>query len=401
MSLRFRTVFWTAAALAVLSTIIWSFWPEPVRVDTARAAIGPMTVEIRDEGRTRIRDVYAIAAPVSGRLLRLDLEAGDRIETGDVLARILPSEPSILDTRSQGEAEAAIHLAEAALSAARAEAQTAASVLDLAREDHTRIDRLRATGIASQARLDRASADLRGAEAAANRAQAAIRMREAEIEAARIHLHGAGSDAQTSAIFDIRSPINGVVLQVSRESEGPVAAGAPLLEIGDLAGLEIVAEFLSADAVQTGPGDSASITGWRRDAPPLPARVRRVEPYGFEQFSPLGVEEQRVNIVLDFTGSPDDWGALGHGYRVEAAITIWQRDDALQIPVAALFRHEREWAVYRIETGRARLTPVVIGQDNGIQAEVLEGLSAGASVVLYPGEGVTDGVGVRERAVSE
>ncbi|MFY0637389.1 efflux RND transporter periplasmic adaptor subunit [Maricaulis maris] len=401
MTLRFRTVFWTAAGLAVLATIIWSFWPKPVRVDTAPAATGSMTVEIRDEGRTRIRDVYAIAAPVSGRLLRLDLEAGDRIETGDVLARILPSEPSILDTRSQGEAEAAIHLAEAALSAARAEAQTAASVLDLAREDHTRIDRLRATGIASQAQLDRAAADLRGAEAAANRAQAAIRMREAEIEAARIHLHGAGSGAQTTAIFDIRSPINGVVLQVRRESEGPVAAGAPLVEIGDLAGLEIVAEFLSADAVQTEPGDSASITGWRRDAPPLPARVRRVEPYGFEQFSPLGVEEQRVNIVLDFTGPPEDWGALGHGYRVEAAITVWQRDDALQVPVAALFRHDREWAVYRIETGRARLTPVVIGQDNGIQAEVLEGLSAGDRVVLYPGEGVTDGVGVRERSVIE
>ncbi|WP_291844429.1 HlyD family efflux transporter periplasmic adaptor subunit [Maricaulis sp.] len=401
MTLRFRTVFWTAAALTVLVTLIWSFWPEPVRVDIARAAIAPMTVEIRDEGRTRIRDVYAIAAPVSGRLLRIDLEPGDRIETGDVLARILPSEPSILDTRSQGEAEAAIHLAEAALSAARADAQTATSALDLAREDHTRIARLRATGTASQAQLDRAAAELRSAQAAAIRAQAAIRMREAEIEAARIHLHGAGSGPQTGEIFDIRSPIDGVVLQVSRESEGPVAAGASLLEIGDPAGLEIVAEFLSADAVQTGPGDTASITGWRRDAPPLPARVRRVEPYGFEQYSPLGVEEQRVNIVLDFTGPPDDLGKLGHGYRVETAITVWQRDDALQIPVAALFRHDREWAVYRIITNRARLTPVVIGRDNGIQAEILSGLSAGDRVILYPGEGVADGVVVRERSVTE
>ena len=268
MTLRFRTLFWSGTAVLVIALIGWSFWPRPVLVATARIERGALSVAIRDEGRTRIRDVYAIASPVSGRLLRIDWEPGDRIATGDVLARILPAEPSILDARSQGEAEAAIALAEAALSAARAEAGTARSALDLAREDHARIARLHETGIASQAQIDRAAAELRAAEAAAGRAQAAIRMREAEIEAARIHLHGSGTGDQDSAIFDIRSPIDGVVLQTVRESEGPVAAGAPLLVIGEPSGLEIVAEFLSADAVQTTPGDPAQITGWRRDARP-------------------------------------------------------------------------------------------------------------------------------------
>ncbi|MCR9266536.1 MAG: HlyD family efflux transporter periplasmic adaptor subunit [Alphaproteobacteria bacterium] len=401
MTLRFRTLFWSGTAVLVIALIGWSFWPRPVLVDTARIERGALSVAIRDEGRTRIRDVYAIASPVSGRLLRIDWEPGDRIATGDVLARILPAEPSILDARSQGEAEAAIALAEAARSAARAEAGTARSALDLAREDHARIARLHETGIASQAQIDRAAAELRAAEAAAGRAQAAIRMREAEIEAARIHLHGSGAGDRDSAIFDIRSPIDGVVLQTVRESEGPVAAGAPLLEIGDPSGLEIVAEFLSADAVQTTPGDPAQITGWRRDAPPLPARVRRVEPYGFEQVSALGVEEQRVNVVLDFTGEPGDWSALGHGYRVETAITVWHSEDALRVPVAALFRQDGSWAVYRVDNNRAALTPVRIGQDNGVDAEVLDGLTAGDVVVLYPGEGVVDGAGVKDRGLAE
>ncbi len=401
MTLRFRTLFWSAMAVLVIAIIGWSFWPRPVLVDTARITAGPLSVAIRDEGRTRIRDVYAIAAPVSGRLLRIDWEPGDVISTGDVLARILPAEPSILDARSQGEAEAAIALAEAALSAARAEAQTARSALDLAREEHTRIARLRETGIASQAQLDRSAAELRAAEAASGRAQAAIRMREAEIDAARIHLHGSHDDGGAGAIFDVRSPIDGLVLQTLRESEGPVAAGAPLLEIGDPSGLEIVAEFLSADAVQTRAGDPAEITGWRRDAPPLPARVRRVEPYGFEQVSALGVEEQRVNIVLDFTGEPDDWAALGHGYRVETAITVWHSDTALRVPVAALFRQDGSWAVYRVHQNRATLTPITIGQDNGVDAEVLDGLSDGDTVVLYPGEGVVDSAAVKDRGLAE
>ena len=397
MPIRFRTLFWAAAALLAAAAIAWSLWPRPVLVDTARVIRAPMTVEIQDEGRTRIRDVYAVAAPVSGRLLRVDLEPGDAVMAGQSLARLLPAEPSILDARSRGEAEAAIALAEAALSAARAEAQTAASSLELAREEHARIERLRAADIASQAQLDRAAAELRAAEAAARRADAAIRMRNAEIAAARIHLHGHDDNEEGHPIFDLPSPISGVVLRVLRESEGPIAAGAPVIEVGDPAGLEIVADFLSADAVQAEAGDAADITGWSRDAPSLPARVRRVEPFGVEAISALGVEEQRVNIVLDFTGERDAWAALGHGYRVEAAITIWSSEDALQLPVSALFRHEGRWAVWRVEAGRARLTPVGIGRDNGRVAQILSGLEAGATVILYPGEDVTDGAAIAPR----
>jgi len=399
MKISFRTVFWGAAALIVVVMLVLAFRPRAVPVDLGEVTRGAMQVGVRDEGRTRIRDVYAVAAPVGGRLLRVSAEAGDRVEAREVVARLLPSEPAFLDARTEAEARAAVDLAEAGLAAARADAESAAAALELAQSEHARVQSLRDSDIASQAALDRVASELRAARAANNRARASVNMRRAEVEAARVRLLEPDEEGGSGngAVLDIRAPIAGVVLRVLQESETPLAAGTVVMEIGDPAGLEIVAELLSTDAVQVEPGAPARITDWGSDAGALPARVRRVEPYGFLKVSALGVEEQRVNVILDFEAPEADWSRLGHGYRIEAAIAVWQADDVVQVPVAALFRDDGRWAVYRVAEGRARLTPLQIGHDNGETAEVLGGIEPGTSIVLYPGAEMADGVRVEVR----
>jgi len=399
MKISFRTVFWGATALIVVVMLVLAFRPRALPVDLGEVSHGAMQVEVRDEGRTRIRDVYAVAAPVGGRLLRVSAEAGDRVEAREVVARLLPSEPAFLDARTEAEARAAVDLAEAGLAAARADAESAAAALELAQSEHARVQSLHENDIASQAALDRAASELRAARAANNRARASVNMRRAEVEAARVRLlepdeeDGSGQ----GAVLDIRAPIGGVVLRVLQESETPLAAGTVVMEIGDPAGLEVVAELLSTDAVQVEPGAPARITDWGSQAEALSARVRRVEPYGFLKVSALGVEEQRVNVILDFEAPEADWSRLGHGYRIEAAISVWQAEDVVQVPVAALFRDDGRWAVYRVEAGRAHLTPLEIGHDNGETAEVLGGIEPGTPIVLYPGAEIADGVRIEVR----
>jgi len=195
---------------------------------------------------------------------------------------------------------------------------------------------------------------------------------------------------------EIHAPVTGRLLRVLQESESIVAPGTPVLEMGDPADLEIVVEFLSTDAVQINEGDAAAITAWGGNQP-LRGRVRRIEPYGFIKVSALGVEEQRVNVIIDLLDEPAQWAALGHGYRVEAAVTIWRQDEIVQLPVAALFRSEGQWAVYRVEDGRATLRTVEIGQENGRMAQIISGLEAGDTIVMYPGPQIHDGIAVKRR----
>lgn len=396
MQLRFRNLFWAGAGLILLVLLVYAFWPRPVLVDLAAAARGPMTVTVRDEGRTRVRDVYVVSAPVAGRLLRVERESGDAVEAGETVARLLPSQPALLDARSESEARAAVRSAEAALSFASAEATSALAALNFAQAEFNRIEALHEGGVASQGALDRVRLDYRRAQAAYNTAQAGVRMREAELEAAQARLQPDHVDGENEVV-EIEAPASGLVLQVLQESESPVAAGAPLMEIGNPADLEIVVELLSTDAVRVSEGAAALITDWGDGAAPLRGRVRRVEPYGFLKISALGVEEQRVNVIVDLVDPQEEWRRLGHGFRVEAAIETWSGDDVLQVPVPALFRHEGEWALFTVEGGRARLTPVEVGHDNGEVAEILSGLSGGETVVLYPGETVSDGAAVEAR----
>ena len=396
ITLNFRTVFWAIAGIALAVLLVLAFRPQPVLVDLADVTRDALTVSVRDEARTRVREVYIVSAPLGGRLLRINHHAGDVVAAGDVLATILPGDPALLDARSQVEARAAVRSAEAALAFANAEAQRAALEADYARTEAERIETLYATGVASQGAVDRVRLTRRSMQAGLNTARANVARVEAELEAAQARLSRPGEDGANGGLVEIHAPIGGRLLRVLQESESIVAPGTPVLEMGDPADLEIVVEFLSTDAVQIHEGDAAEITAWG-GGQPLRGRVRRIEPYGFIKVSALGVEEQRVNVIIDLLDEPAQWAALGHGYRVEAAVTIWRQEDIVQLPVAALFRSDGQWAVYRVEEGRATLRTVEIGQENGRMAQIISGLEAGDTIVMYPGPQIHDGIAVKRR----
>lgn len=395
MTISFRTAFWSGAAIVLLVLLIVAFRPQPVSVDVAETWRGPMQVTVRDEGRTRVREEYVVYAPVGGQLQRIPFKPGAPVQAGQVVARIQPGDPAFLDSRARAEAQAAVRAAEAGLSGARAELERAEAQARFARTELTRMESLRERGLTSAESLDQARLALRVAESARATAADSVRMREAELDAARARLTRP-ADADSEPV-DVLTPVSGRVLRVARESAGVIAAGEEILSVGDPADLEVVVEMLTTDAVLVEPGADVVIEDWSRLREPLAGRVRLVEPYGFRKISALGVEEQRVNVIVDFTGPREEWSVLGHGYRVEAAVVTWRADDVVQVPVAALFRNAGEWALFRMQSGRAQLIPVDIGRDNGQSAEVLSGIEAGEPVILYPGEEIEEGTRVEPR----
>lgn len=394
----FRAVFWAVAVLVVLALLALAFRPHPVTVELARASRGDLTVQVRDEGRTRVREAFVVSAPLAGRLLRVGNRAGETVTAGQVVATIEPSDPTLLDERTRREMQAAARSAEAALALAREEQKRLDAQLAHARRESDRIEQLAATGFASRSALDRARLDLASAVADSNAARASVGVRTAELEVARTRLITPDQIGSGGRSVEIRAPASGRVLRVMQESESVVNGGAPILEIGDPGGLEVVAEFLSSDAVQVRPGADALIDAW--GGPALRGRVRQVEPFGFLKISALGVEEQRVNVVIDLLAPPPTGAGLGHGYRVEAAVTTWRGRNVLRVPVGALFRREGEWAVFRVEDGRARLRRVEAGHNNGEFVEIGSGLSEGDVVVLHPDRALSDGDRVRRRAAA-
>jgi HlyD family secretion protein len=399
MKIRFRTVFWPAAGIVTTALIIWAFLPRPVPADFAQVTRGDLIVTIQDEGYTRVRDVYEISSPVSGRLLRVEAEPGDQVQAGDTLANILPTDPAFLDARSQEEAEAALRSTEALLGFAEAQVRQAEAGLEFARTELARIQTLADRGTASQGLLDRARLEARNAQAALDTARANLRARQAERDAASARLMTPQTGHETEAggrVIAVAAPVSGRVLRVLEESETVLQPGQPVLEVGDPRDLEIVVELLSTDAVQVTEGAPVQIDDWGGESV-LQAQVRRVEPFGFLKVSALGVEEQRVNVIIDLVGIPDDWRALGHGFRVEPEIEVWRGEAVVTAPIAALFRHEGGWACFVVEAGRAVLTPIEIGRTNGTDAQILSGLEPGANLVLYPSDRISDGVRVAAR----
>ncbi|MFW5660734.1 MAG: efflux RND transporter periplasmic adaptor subunit [Oceanicaulis sp.] len=396
MKLRFRTVFWPLAALAAAALIIWAMTPRPVPADFAEVTRGELVVTVQDEGYTRVRDVYAVSAPVGGRLLRIEAEAGDRVEAGEPLARILPSDPAFLDARSQAEAQAALRSAEALLGFARAEVSRADAEVEFARTEMDRIETLAERGTVSQGAVDRARLQLRNAEAALATARANVRARQAEADAASARLVEPGEEGEARGVVVVTSPVDGAVLRVLQESETVLAPGQPVLELGDPTDLEIVAELLSTDAVKVREGAAARIEDWGGPQA-LAAVVRRVEPFGFLKVSALGVEEQRVRVILDLADPPERFTRLGHGYRVEPEIVTWRGEDVVLAPVAALFRDAGGWAAFVVGDGRAALRRIELGRSNGVMAESVSGLQPGETLVLYPSDRISDGARVTAR----
>ncbi len=398
-----------AAAVAVVAVfLLYAFWPRPLAVDIDQAARAPMIVTIDEEAKTRVRDAYIVSAPVSGRLLRVEVEPGDEVvENETVIARLTPTTPSVLDVRTEEQARAAVEAANAALTLARADVRRADADADYARAELERTRKLRETNTVSEAALDRAERAARSAEAALDTARAAVSMRQADLDNARAMLmtpeeadaKAAGINPHPQTSLPLRAPISGRILRVMQESETVLAAGTPILEIGDpLGDLEIVAELLSTDAVKVSPGDRVIIDKWG-GADPLEGRVEKIEPWGFTKYSALGVEEQRVNAVIQFAGAEDARQRLGHGFRVEVRIVIWEDAAALTIPSSAVFRSGDEWSVFAVENGRARLRAIETGRNNGVAVNIQSGLEEGDQIILYPGNRVTDGARVKQRSL--
>jgi HlyD family secretion protein len=382
----------------ILALITWALWPQPVPVDMAAIKRGPLEVTVEDEGITRIHDVYTVSSPILGKMLRSPREVGDKVVADKTLvAEIEPVAPTFLDVRSQRVNEAAVHAAQAAVDLAEAKIKEANSQLEFAKSDLRRAEELAASKTISARTLEKAKLDVDSAEAAVASAKATLEVRRRELESAKARLiqPGEANGGERSAV-QVRSPIDGVVLKIIAESEQVVQPGAPLIEIGNPADLEIAVDFLSRDAVRIKPGAPARIESWGGDKI-LNARVKRIEPTGFTKVSALGIEEQRVKVILDFTGPESEWRKLGHGYRVIAHVVVWHHNDALQVPLGALFREGENWAVFVVADGRAQRRLVKIGQRNLHAARVLGGLKLGEQVVLHPSDRVHDRVRVEPR----
>lgn len=427
-----RTTLLLVIAAGIVAAVVLAFMPEPVAVDVEPVVRGRLRVTVDEDGTTRIQERYTVSAPLIGRLLRIELDPGDPVVAGEtLLATILPRDPDLLDARTVAQAEARAGAAEAALLRVQPLLEQSRAEQALAEEELQRARTLYQRNAISESELDRTELQAKIAAEELRSAQLAEEIARFELEQAKSALLQARPDGNQDAALEngstedgpapapegngptpsdsaelvddfienflIHSPISGRVLRVFQESSAVVTAGTPLLELGDPDDLEVVVDVLSQDAVKIQPGDPVLLEHWGGDRP-LEGQVRLVEPAAFTKVSTLGVEEQRVNVVIDLLAPEAERGPLGDGFRVEARIVTWQEDDVLKVPTSALFRLAGDWAVFRVVDGRAEVTPVTLGMENGLEAQVLDGLAAGDQVIIHPSDSVEDGVAVRERS---
>ncbi|EHK78926.1 Membrane protein [Sinorhizobium meliloti CCNWSX0020] len=393
-----RLAIWGSLLALLAAGIAYALRPQPIQVDLAVAEIGLLRVTLEEEGETRVRDVYTLHAPLRGQLQRITAEAGDLVVAGETqLAQIEPAPPAFLDVRTEAELQAAVDASGAAHNLAAAELNRAKADLTFAEGERARARQLIERRTISQRTLEDAERSYNVAQANLATAEAALKVREHELHQARSRLlsrQEIRSLREDCECMPVTAPVSGVVLQVIRRSEGVVEAGTPLLDIGDPADLEIVVNFLSEDAVRIRPGQRAIITDWGGED--LDAVVRRIEPFGQTQVSALGIEEQRVDVILDFADPTESWRSLGHGYRVDVQVILFE-GEVLKLPLGALFRQGEEWAVFVAAEGRARLRPVAVSQRNSLAVEIREGLVPGERVILYPSDRIKDGAAIVER----
>jgi HlyD family secretion protein len=390
-----RITRWGVVIVVLAALAFWAFRPAPVPADFATVARGPLEVAVEDEGRTRVRDRFVVSAPVPGRMLRIELEPGDPVVAGKtVLAQFQPTAPVLLDVRTRAELEARVRAAESTIGGARADRERVEAELAFARSELKRAQQLLEDRVIAKRELEATERQVQTLERSLQSAMFAVRTAEHQLQLARASLtqsRGGRTDP-----IPLYSPVDGVILRILHESEGPVPTAQPLLEVGDVRDLEIVADLLSSAAVSVRPGQQVHIEQWGGERP-LAGRVRRVEPSGFTKISALGVEEQRVNVIVDFDEPRENWASIGDGYRVEVRIVVWGNPDVLKVPTSSLFRHEEKWAVYKVQDERAVRQPVEIGQRNGLEAEVLDGLRGDEQIIVYPSDSVIDGVKVEAR----
>ena len=389
------------ALASIAGGFVWLMWPQPILVDVAKAVLGHMQLTVDEDGISRIRKVYTVSAPVAGKVERSPREVGDHVVAGvTTVAAIRSADPTMLDTRTRLELVAAVEAAKAD------KAFTSAAVLQAEKEfqfSETELKRTRylvgkkvmALNALEKRQLDTDSAQQRLESA---KAQLDVRLHNLEIAEARLHGPVTPGEAETSedCCIKLTSPVNGIILHIPVENEQIVQAGTPLVEIGNPLDTEIAVDLLSTDAIQVKPGDTAFVGGWG-GSNDLKARVKRVDPAAFTKISALGIEEQRVKAILEISDPPSQWTGLGHQYRVFVRITIWQSDNALHIPISALFRRDGDWAVFKADGGIAKVTKITTGQITSSDVQILSGLRAGETVIVHPSDLIADGVRIEIR----
>lgn len=394
-----RKTVWAFAGVVAAAVLVWAFAPSPVEVEVASVTRGAFRKTIDEDGKTRVRERYVVSAPLAGRLLRVELKPGAAVEVGTLLATLVPSAPTLFDTRTEQELAERLGAAEAEKLRANAAVERARVALDQSNADLARADQLAGQGFTSKESLERfqraaelKAKELKIAEFDAHVAEHQVALARAAQARARQEVGGAARGQR----WEIRSPVAGRVLRVAQESEAVVPVGAPILELGDPRNLEVVVDVLTADAAAIRSGAEVELDHGG-NARPLVGNVRLVEPAAFTKVSALGVEEQRVNVVIDFAATPGEWQNLGDAHRIDARILVEKRSNAVMVPLGALFRRDGNWAAFVLIDGRARLRPVEVGPRGGQQAAVEKGLEPGERVIVYPSDDVRDGGRVRAR----
>lgn len=384
-----------ALAIAAASVgAVLALRPSPVPVDLARAVRGPLEVFVQESGMTRVKDRYVVSAPVAGRVSRLAFDVGDPIREGEILVEMAPAESPLLDARARAESEARLGAAVSALGQAQAQQARASAGVELAEQDLARTRQLSQSGSLSVQANEQAEFAARMRKEELSSAIFAAKVAAEEVRAARVAL-GRGEKSGSDHHLEVLAPISGRILRVQQKSAAVLQAGAPLVEVGNPEALEIVVDLLTSDAVHVTPGTPATIEAW--GGPTLHGEVRRIEPSAFTRASALGVDEQRVNVVIALTEPREHWASLGDGYRVEARLVLWQSPSVVKIPHGAAFRHGRGWAVFRISNGSAHLAEIEVGHRGEVEVEVTSGLAPGDAVAVHPGDRVKDGARVEPR----
>lgn len=395
MKIPVKKILLLLVALLGLTGLVYAFLPKPVPVDLAVVQRGLLRVTVDEDGKTRIKERFIISAPLTGQLLRIEHKPGAAIKAGEsLLAVIEPSDPALLDIRAKAEAEARVKSAEAHKLSAGAKAEATRAAHSMAKQNLERARKLRGTPSISSEEYDQLEHRERMAQEESRAADFALQVAAFDMEQAKaafLRTRPASPGDPPPGRFEIRSPVHGKVLRVFQESATIVAPGTKLLELGDPSDLEMEIDVLSSDAVKIHPGAKVILEHWGGEEP-LMGRVRLIEPAAFLKISALGVEEQRVYVIVDFVDPPAKRLTLGDAYRVEARIVVWENEKALKLPAGALFRQGESWAVFLVQEGQAKLSKVKIGRTNGLETEILDGLKEKDQVILHPSDRVKDGV---------
>jgi len=391
-----------AAGAAAVLALAWAFAPRPLEVEVATVSQGRFESSIEDDGKTRLRDRYVVSAPLAGVLERIALREGDAVQAGAVVAMLTPVLSPLLDTRTLREQQARVEVTQANVQRAQARIEGARVAVQQARNEQQRSEQLARQGFVAATKLETDRLAVLAAQKELDAAVEELHVAGHEVEQARAALMAVQGPGRVGAHgFSLRAPVSGRVLRVAQTSEATVALGTPLVELGDTARMEIVAELLTTDALQARPGSRVVIERWGGEGTLL-GRVRQVEPAAFTKVSALGVEEQRVKVLIDIASPPEQWRGLGDGFRVGVRIITQTVDSAVKVPVSAVFPvpgAEGGMAVFAFDDGRARLLQVEVAARNAGEAWVRSGIPPGARVIIYPPAGVRDGARVRERKV--